>query len=176
MLLITIDKLKSLWSEITEAMQERYSYLTEAIVRPVEYSPATPEQLEALKKYWGFALPPSYRLFLSLYNGVENFAYSTPLLSIEQIMQSDEDDWDVVDELDPDLVKFVFAGGAYSDLFFCFDFRTAKSDGEYEVVIFTIDGNQERHASFMDFLQTYLDTLRAGIVLEKADRDGLGKG
>jgi hypothetical protein len=166
------EKLDQLWQQIVAAVAERDSYLTSNSTPPISGPPATNAELTELEKYWGWQLPPSYRTFLSLRNGVKNFAYDTPLLSTHQII-NDSMSWDVVDELDPDLIPSVFAASEYSDLFFCFDYRHPKPDGELEVVIFTLNGAQERHPNFLAWLYTYLDVMQAGIDREKADREFL---
>lgn len=172
MLRLTLDELKQLLADIAEAMRERYSYLKDEVVQPEGAAPASPIELQELERHWGFALPASYRMLLSLHNGMRRFAYKAPLLSTHEIIAANTD-WEVVDELDPDLVRSVFAGDPDYDLFFAFDFRKPPIEDELEVVIFTADGAQERHPTLVAFLQSYLNALKAAIEGEKADRDGL---
>jgi len=166
------DDLKALWARTVDALQQRYAYLTDRPMKPVERPPATATELNALEQHWGFALPPSYRMLLTLFNGAERFAYTTPLLSTAEIMKRRE--WEVVDELDPELVPYVFSASSSSDLFFALDPRKPLGDGELEVVIFTSDGGEERHPDIITFMKAYLYALEVGIERERADRDGIG--
>lgn len=172
--LIDRSSLQDLWRRIRTSLEERYSYLTDQPMRPIEREPASEEDLLALESFWGFPLPPSYRLLLSLFNGAERFAYSTPLLGATEIINRAED-WYVVDELNPALIDYVFAADSESDLFFVFDPASRRSDGEMDVVIYTADGGEERHKNIIDFLFAYLRALEAGIARERADRKGLSE-
>ena len=172
MLHMNPSELMQLWQRICDALPQRYAYLSDRPMRPVAYPPATEADMEALERHWGFALPPSYRMLLSLFDGAERFAYTTPLLSTRQVIEGGRD-WDVVDELAPDLVPYVFAGSDTTDLFFAFDPGVVSDEGELEVVVFTSDGGEERHPNIIAFMDAYLRTLLAGIEQERADRDGI---
>lgn len=172
MLRMTKEDVRRLWERITRAVVERYSYLTDKEQIPILNPSATDAEIAALERHWGYDLPPSYRLVLSLFNGAKRFAYSTPLLSTHELIE-EQYDWDVVDELAPELVPYVFAGDMQSDLFFAFDPRVPTGGGEFEVAIFSTDGSEERHPSIVAFLEAYLGALDAGIARERADREGL---
>jgi hypothetical protein len=171
MLHVNSQDLRMLWERICVALPQRYAYLNDRPMEPRPNEPATQDDLLALERHWGFALPPSYRMLLSLFDGAQRFAYTTPLLSAREIIEGDND-WDVVDELAPQMVPYVFAGGA-GDLFFAFDPDAVAEDGEREVVVFTSDGGEERHPNIVVFMERYLDALLAGIERERADRDGI---
>lgn len=173
MLQLTREKLNELWIQIANATEERYKYLTQEPMRPKEGPPASEAQLRALEAHWGIPLPPSYRKFLSLYNGVEKFANEDPLLSTDRILAWDIEEWTPMHELDRELARTHFVGDEYSTAFFSFDFRNPQPDGEMEVVIAWDNGAKARHASFVAFLESHLRILIEGIEREKADRRGL---
>ena len=173
MLQLTREELKELWVRRANATEERYKYLTAEPMRPKEGPPASESQLRAVEARWGIPLPPTYRMFLSLYNGVEKFANEDPLLSTDQILAWDVQEWTPMHEVDRELAKTHFVGDEYSSAFFSFDFRTPQPDGEMEVVIAWDNGATARHANLVAFLESHLGVLLKGIEQEKADREGL---
>ena len=166
------SSIREIWLRICVALPERYAYLTTKPMHPVVNAAATTQELMELSAFWKCPLPPTYRSLLTLFNGATKFAYTTPLLSTTQVVGR-RLDWYVVDELNPELLDFVFAAGAESDLYFVFDPSTRRPDGEMDVIIYTADGNEERHPNIVAFMASYLEVLEQGIAREKADRDGL---
>lgn len=86
MLHMNLDELRDLWERIADALVVRYSYLTNRPMKPITRPPASDKQLASLEQHWGFPLPPSYRMLLSLFNGAQRFTYTTPLLSVSKII------------------------------------------------------------------------------------------
>ncbi len=171
MLQLMKEKLAKLWVDIDVAMQRRYAYLTDEVMRPEGGPPATESELDGLERHWGFPLPVSYRALMSLHNGARNFCYKAPLLPVHDVIHPPYE-WYVVEDIDRDLVRTVFVGGDY-DMFFAFDHRVPPRDGELEVVILNSDGSQERHPNLLVFMEKYLDALRAAADREEADRAGV---
>jgi hypothetical protein len=170
------EDVKVLLDSIVEAKYEVGSFFRENPTRPKVGKPAGAPQLERLDKHLaklGLHAPESYRVVLSIYNGIEDMlgqGYS--LLSIDAVIDQDY-------ELIPEMVKdfpscsrFVICAGNTSD-FVGFDTDTAAGDGDFEVVTVRGDGSTSRADNFESFLEKYLAALRKAIAAEKRDRDKL---
>jgi hypothetical protein len=121
-----------------------------ALQKPV--SPGVLAQLERHCQRIGIALPPSFRQFLLISDGLPGYMeyVRMSLRSAEQIMASapeDEYEWD---EYDP-LHKFVIGSGDTME-FIAFDERSIDPAGEPAVVWVDLRGGETTYANFEDLL------------------------
>ena len=76
--------------EVVTALQElaRHKLYHDVIPRPRK--PATAQAISSYEQYLGHSLSPSYRAFLSLYDGYEWLAFPGHMLSIEDVVEGGE--------------------------------------------------------------------------------------
>ena len=166
------ERLRYLWSEIVRVEAELDQYTDYSFPPPEPNPPATAAQLEALQEHLGLQLPPSYREFLGLHNGIENFEYDLHLMSTEQIIANDEG-WveDLADE-EPELARFFLAGDDDTNAgCYVFDHQKVDDGGEMEVVHFSMRLEETRWPSFLDLLEERLKRSEEHLKSERADRD-----
>ena len=168
------DKLAEVWTSILEVEAEIAKYKTTPFPPPVSNPPASGAELAALEQHLGQVLPPLYREFLSLHNGVKNFELDMPLLATHEII-ADEHGWveDLAEE-EPELAKFYIAGSDEANAgYLVFDQRVRSADGEMEVVHLTLRLAQTRWPSFLQMLEDRLKRSNRRLQAERADREQL---
>jgi hypothetical protein len=169
-------ELKALIDKFIEAKAEENQYYSATVgVRPSARPPASSEDLDALQAHLsalGLRFPPSYRQFLSTYNGVEGLLYPLNLYGVKEVMSHDTFIEAMFEEY-PGCKQFVVAGSPRSGDVVSFDVNAPTSGGGYEVVWLTAEGDAERDADFVSFLRAYLQVTRDTIAKEKADRANL---
>jgi hypothetical protein len=131
--------------------------------------PATNHAVQIVEKHLaarGLPLPPAFRAFLRVHDGVTDFDGHLNLLDCKALLgkrdPSLRSDY-------PDLANFVIALGN-TPAFISFDPRTAKKTGEMEVVWVMPDGGEFRYSGFMELLTKFRDELRKTLKLTMADR------
>ena len=145
-----------------------YRIKSEPIARP----PAATEQITALEneiKSRGLPVPPSYRSFLAIADGIDNsdirlesasgVRCGAPAVQVAQVGLSR-------------LLRFVIGAGNTA-AFISFDPETAEPSGEMQVVWISEEGDEERYANFAAFLQAYRDLLTEELAAEQSDRANL---
>ena len=176
---LTKEQLSALWKEILVIVTEREQYFTEKPLLPKMKPPANELEISSLERYLQLSLPPTYRNFISLYNGVENFFYDIPLLSINQIIADEEwkewiEEWkEDMEDIYPNLDKFIFAGSTETFEIICFNCEEISENGEMEVVHINNHGEDNRWSDFGEFLQNYLEVTQKTVANERADRESL---
>lgn len=162
---MTNDEMKTMLEAILEAQQENAR--VRAQQRPVAQlaKPASPPELARLEAHLarlGLKLPPSFRQFLSITNGIDGFMQDDSLSmrstgDIEERFHgkvaghiADKSAWA---DFAP-LCNFVVASGATS-AFVAFDPDTEEG-GEMDVVMVTEDGGRVEFGSFEEFLEEQL--------------------
>jgi hypothetical protein len=168
--------MKDLLDRIIEAKYKENSFFYDHPVRPKPGAPADEYQLGQLDDYLarkGLRVPPGYREYLSIYNGIESvFNYSLSLLPVAEVMR---DDHGIVEEtIDefPTCCQFVIAAGNTPE-FIAFDTATWHTELGYEAVWVTADTTEWRQKSFEDLLTSYLDVLERNISAQENDRKNL---
>lgn len=169
---LTQDNIKVVIDQILDAMTELDAFFTGDPRRPNVGPPARETDLQALEQHWERSLPPSYRLTLSVYNGVSCIWARIPLLSTQEIIE-DRHDTTTFEEPFPNLWKFIFACGTESYDALTFDGSTAQPNGEMEVVELSEEGEGQRWPTFYAFLTGLLTKILQELASEKADREGL---
>jgi hypothetical protein len=168
------DQLAELWTTILTVEAAIAKYKENPFPPPEMNRRASQVELHALERHLGLILPPSYREFLSLYNGVKNFECDMPLLSAYEII-ADEYGW--VEELaeeDPELARFFIAGSDESNAgYFVFDHRVRSEDGEMELVHLSLRLAETRWPSFLQMLKNRLQRSQKRLETERADREQL---
>lgn len=135
-------------------------------------TPAQEKDILALERFWGHALPPSYRSVLSTHNGIRNFCPDFHLLSTKDII-NDEYGAESFEETCPGKTRFIVAC-AQDDVHAVFlDFDRAKTSTEPNVVRVTAEGEVGRWSDFDAFLAEHLSTLTDELARERADRADL---
>ena len=162
------------WKQIIRVRHELAAFSNSPVPAPQMGPPASPNELRALERHLGLTLPPSYREFLSLYNGVENFVGDVALRSTHTILAGEEDWLEEIAEEFPEFVKFCFAGDqhSYGDCYF-FDPRHVAPDGEMEVVAVSLKMDEARWPNFSVLLQDMLERLELALAAERSDREAL---
>ncbi|MDY6994213.1 MAG: SMI1/KNR4 family protein [Pseudomonadota bacterium] len=171
------EQIKLVWEQLEKAISAREHYFHKVPNFPQVGVPATEKDITELERHWQLQLPPSYRNFISLYNGVHNFFYDAALLSTHDIIEGEDEEWrQDIEEFLPGFSKFIFVGDkdSYSGVF-CFDKHVVSEDGEMEVVHLSIDGEETRWSSFGAYLQDYLKVTRKTLEHEQADRKDLNE-
>ncbi len=130
--------------------------------------PCRKKQIDILEGKLGSPLSPSYRLFLELHNGWENFAGDAKLLSVE------DQDSDLVAERLADMEELFpefdqenpFQNGAVpimlgedSDQVLYVDPTSVRPDGEMDFVLLDITTEEHRFPDFTSFLAYKLNLL-----------------
>lgn len=128
--------------------------------------PASPRQIATLEKHIGMPLPLSYRAFLELHNGWENFDGGLNLLSIEDQDSDWVKDWlkmlamafTAVDQENPfekGAIPIMLGEGEHS--FLIMDPRTIRKDGEMDFILFNFAEIDGRFNNFLSFLRHDLE-------------------
>jgi hypothetical protein len=162
---------KQLIQDLVEAEHTLQGYVEDAPPRPEPGPPATAKELATLEAYLRerkLPLPPSYRAFLSICNGLKNFKGDVSMVSIKELMHPPHKN--LVREY-PSLSRFMIGRGDTPE-FIAFDPDTAH-DGELEVVVVSDVGDESRYPDLNQYLHARLKHIRRSIELEESDRKGL---
>lgn len=163
---MTRDEMKAMLEEILETQRENARVRGQQRAATGLAKPATPPEIARLEAHLariGAKLPPSFRQFLSITNGIDGFMQDENLsmrsaLAIEERFAgtakghiADPKAWA---DFAP-LCNFVFASGETA-AFVAFDPDTANDDGEMDVVMITEDGGRVEFGTFDEFLEEQL--------------------
>lgn len=157
--------------DLVEAEYTLQGYYDDAPLRPVPGPPASDKELadfESALHSQKLPLPPSYRAFLAVCNGLEHFEPNLSLVRIETVLTPPSAS---LRRRYPALSRFMIGRGN-TLAFIAFDPDTAR-DGEMEVVWVADDGNEARYPNFAQFMHLQLKRLLEAIDDEQADRKGL---
>jgi hypothetical protein len=174
---LTQDEFEKLIQETIDAKYALDNYSYDNPVRAVANSPASNAdliELEAALRERGVPMPPSYRQFLMIHNGILHFFEDEDLalLSTQDVIKAAHS----VREKDfPGLSSFVIGAGDTPE-FISFDATTAAADGEMEVVHVAGDGNQMRSDDLIQFFRQYYTYITDNLRLEREDREELKDG
>src|SRR5688572_16623494 len=162
------NTLELLIREIADA-KRKYDQLVFGEERPRTLGlPADPAQLDALEQHLGRALPPSYRAFLELHNGWDEFSGGSKLLAVEDHGR----DWvceriaywddlfedDSVNPFQRGCLPVLF--GEDENHFLVLDPHTAREDGEMEFIDLDYTEELARYSTFNEFLRHDLEITR----------------
>jgi hypothetical protein len=164
---------KKLIEEMVEAEYELQKFVEDTPVRPVPRQPASARELAALEGYLRKAklpFPPSYRKFLSICNGIDNFMSNFSLLDIAGVMQGPSPNQK---KYYPSYAPFVIGKGISLE-FLSFETKNPDND-ELEVVFVTDEGEESRYDDFRQFMVEHLEALNTELASERADRKKLKK-
>jgi hypothetical protein len=126
----------------------------EDVLRAVAHSPASVEEIRAFKsflKQHDFSLPPSFEHFLSLHNGIDDYARNLSILSIKQMM-------DEISKPEKKDTRFTFLAGEYMSASAHFVPESLNAQGEMRVIELPENGSDEPH-EFENFEKFLKDTL-----------------
>lgn len=161
---------------IIEAKYIENTFFYDSPKRPKPGDPASEDDLRLLDRYLArnnLRAPNSYKLFLSIYNGIEHvLGESYSLLSVDAVVG---EKYKILEENIvefPELCKFVIAAGNTPN-FIGFDISNSPGEGNYPVVEVAADGSQWKLKSFEDFLLSYLAVLERNISAQIKDRENL---
>jgi hypothetical protein len=173
--MMTPDEMRAIVVDTIETQFQANAYTVQPPQRAVPRPPVSDEDLGALVAHLarrGIPLPPSYRQFLRLFDGIEGYRQLErfDLRSAAQVVaEADNDEeWD---DLEP-INRFVIGAG-YATVIAGFDPTTADERGEMKVVEFSSSGHPTEHASFEAFLQYNLALFQRILTQEQQDRAGL---
>jgi len=74
-------------------LRKRYYSLIGAGIEPVLGPPASAADIAGFEAHIGYALPPSYRMLLSLHNGWRHWEGDTHLLALDEMLHGPYADW-----------------------------------------------------------------------------------
>jgi hypothetical protein len=129
--------------------------------------PATTAQLDALEKRLGTPLPPSYRAFLSLWNGATfSFGGGAAVLGAEDHVNANIEktlgdkralfaEFASVNPFDRNPIPFMVGDSRNLILFE----PPAREDGEMDVVEYYLTGEERRHGDLVSFFRSQLARL-----------------
>jgi len=163
------EDLKSVVQEVVDLQHKANLVYGIKPDKPEPNPPASDDEIEELKaelKRRGLPLPPSYRQFLAVSNGIRAFIAELNLLSAKGVLQPVKEE---LEEDFPSLSRFVVANGNTSE-FISLDPDTVDANGEMEAVWMMEDGGEFRYANFATLLTSLRDQLRKTVKLAKADR------
>jgi hypothetical protein len=170
------EDMKELLDRIIEAKYKENSFFYDNPIRPKPGGPANGDDLRQLDLYLaakGLTAPKAYRLFLSVYNGIEHvLGPSYSLLPVGAVIGEQYDILEENIEEFPNYCEFVIAAGNTPN-FIGFDINTSSAEGGYEVVEVAADGGEWRLKNFEDFLISYLAVLERNILAQEKDRENL---
>lgn len=163
-----MSRLNDVIQELFSAFQELDHLMFDEEIDHELGTPCTEAQLVELEKWLGFVLPPSYREFLSLHNGWNNFDGNAKLLAIEDFRSS----WvsekihnleilfyeDGENPFDKGMIPILL--GEDNDNFLLLDPTTEKSNGEMEFVAFDFTEEESRFQNFLSFLEAHLKSVK----------------
>ena len=168
-----MDVTKKLIEEMVEAEYELQKLVADEPVKPIPRPPASTKELAALEAHLRKAkipFPPSYRKFLSICNGIDDFMSHFSLLDVAGVMQGPSSNQK---KYYPSYAPFVIGKGTSLEFL---AFETANPDGdELEVVFVTDEGEESRYADFRQFMVEHLEALHDELESERADRRTLKK-
>lgn len=165
--MVNINELQVLIDELAAALR-LYDILRFDEVQQRELGPpATEDELAQLSHVVGFALPPSWRAFLSLHNGWRDFRGAAKILSTADCtapwVKQRVRDWE--DLLDGQVNPFgdgrqpVLLGMEESS-FLVVDPTTAQSDGEMSFIMYDYLQEEHRFSDLTSYLRHHLLIMR----------------
>lgn len=170
------QKMKETLDSIMKAKFKADSFFFEEPPRPKAGKPATLESLRELDHHFtelGLKVPASYRLALSIYDGIENFlGEGYNLLPVRDVIRNEFEffEEDLVEF--PNCCQFLIAS-AKTHAFMSFDVSSSSEGAGYQVVEVSSEGTEYRTDNFDNFINKYLATLEETIADEEKDRQNL---
>jgi hypothetical protein len=169
---------KDLVEQLVAARKEKNRLRRDEEVDEKLGPPATPQQLAELERLLGKSLPPSYRAFMALHNGWDEFQGDFQLLSVEDrqsaMVKARSEEMGAFfpeQELENPFATwgFLVALGQTSGRLTFLDTRAVDADGEMEVAAFEYTEEEARFASFAEFLK---DDLKLQLDIIEHEREG----
>jgi len=172
------EEMKVLVGEMVAARKEKNRLQPDEEVDELLGPPATRQQLAELERLLGKALPPSYKAFMELHNGWDDFEGEFQILSVEDRQGAmvkarvvELGGFFVEQELENPFATwgFLVALGVTGGRLAFLDPRTVRADGEMDLVAFEYTQEEHRFGSFAEFLRHDLNLQREII---KDEREG----
>jgi hypothetical protein len=154
------ERMKVLVGEMVAARKETNRLRLDEEVEEKLGAPATPQQIAELERALGKPLPPSYKAFLQLHNGWDEFEGDFQMLSVEDrqspMVKARSEEMGAFfpeQELENPFATwgFLIALGETSGRLAFLDPRTVGADGEMELVTFEYTQEEDRFPTFADF-------------------------
>jgi hypothetical protein len=170
------SEIKKLLDDFVEAKREYIRLCFDKEYSAKLGKPASPEQIAELEERIEKPLPPSYRAFLELHNGFENFIGIQNLLAVE-----DQDAGWVEGELERIGDNFEEFGGDNpfekgaipvqlgkdQPVYLVLDPKKVRKNGEMDFVEYDNTEEQNRFKDFASFLRSKVEAMRSLIEDEK---------
>lgn len=168
------NQMSNLLDRLFEVQFQSDSFARDSPNRAQPQAPASKTEIARLESHLGaksITIPPSYRQFLQIANGVKWYRslQTFHLRSVQEIIDGAKEDsfWDWLGPCD-----FVIGRGDATSM--CsFDPSTVDSSGEMAVVEFTVEADQTVHANFVELLQYDLRYQEKNLAIEQAARANL---
>jgi hypothetical protein len=131
--------------------------------------PCSPKQIAALEKILGKPLPPSYKAFMELHNGWDDFSGDAKLLAVEdhksemvkeRLLDMEELFADTDEENPFEKGAMPVLLGEDSNMCLFLDPNTIRPNGEMDYVLLDIVKEEERFKDFTSFLEYRLDLFK----------------
>ncbi|MDR5741128.1 MULTISPECIES: SMI1/KNR4 family protein [unclassified Caballeronia] len=172
------DEMRAMLEETLRAQRANAAYRKKRAPTPTPTlrAPVSADDLAALEKHCahiGIPLPPSFRQFLRISDGVPGYMQYVrmSLRSARDIVESADSDEEEWDDYDP-LHKFVIVSGDTTE-FIAFDERSIDSAGEPAVVWVGLSGDETAYANFEDLLWSQREFQKDVLEGHIADRGSL---
>jgi len=136
--------------------------------RPTLPGPASPDAIARAERALAVRLPPSYRHFLSLHDGLEDYDLGSDLLGAEALARFNQGSAvgvleGILDEIERDSAKglIVFCTAKSDNSMVLFDSNKADKFGEWTVIEYDVEeGMLDEYDDFLEFLKDSADTVR----------------
>jgi hypothetical protein len=168
--------LKELIIELVAAQRELDRLMFDEDEPPSLGKPATSQQIATLEGVLGKPLPPSYRAFLELHNGWEDFDGEAKLLAVEDhgskwVKKRVRELGDLFAETEDDnpfeLGAIPLMLGKDTQNYLVLDPRKVRGNGEMDFVTYDLTVQEDRFKDFTAFLADALKVLKGAIKSEK---------
>lgn len=121
--------------------------------------PASISEIQRYEKEFGFAFPPSYRAFLELHNGWQNFPLNTTFFSLEK--QSDF--LKRTKKMDPEFSLHPIAAESPDAIIFL-DPSMKDESGEMPLILVSEENGEDKISDFISFLNNRILSINMLII------------
>lgn len=173
--MVWTDEIERAVQEVTTALQELARHKLYRDVIPKPRPPASAEAISRYEQYLGCELSPSYRAFLSLYDGYDWLAFPGHMLSIRDVLPGGEYAPDIKEwklgmaevGLDEALDGIVIAYLDQPNNWVYLDPNQRAADGEMMVALHVSGADPDYYPNIVEFLRSSVERARLALSWEE---------